>query len=142
MLKKWENAVRKVNQLGEVWKATRFSHICSHHFERLDYTIPPSSNGTCRLKQSAVPSVVFQLGIDEISEEVRSRLELPRKRPLLQQEDTMSSAAKVLCDHNYAKENNQQTQDRSALEERLRQKIKNLQQQQEDQKQNWKTWNK
>lgn len=95
MLKKWENAVRKVNQLGEVWKATRFSHICSHHFERLDYTISPSSNGTCRLKQSAVPSVFFQLGIDEISEEVRSRLELPRKRPLLQQEDTMSSAAKV-----------------------------------------------
>ena len=130
MLKKWENAVRKVNQLGEVWKATRFSHICSHHFERLDYTISPSSNGTCRLKQSAVPSVFFQLGIDEISEEVRSRLELPRKHPLLQQEDTMSSAAKVLCDHNYAKENNQQTQDRSALEERLRQKIKNLQQQQ------------
>ena len=62
-------------------------------------------------------------------DELRSRLELPMKRPLSSPEvETLSPAAKVLRDHSYIKPPEEE-EDRSDLEEKLKQKIKNLQQQ-------------
>ena len=51
---KWEKAVNNANNSSE-WKAA-VSHICSNHFTIQDYVIPPSDNGTCRLKHNAVPT--------------------------------------------------------------------------------------
>ena len=42
--------------LEEAWRATSASRMCNHHFEVTDYIIPPSVNGSCRLKKYAIPS--------------------------------------------------------------------------------------
>ena len=62
MLDKWENAVMRINADGQVWKATKFSFICSNHFEYQDYIIPPSSDRTCRLKKICYSISIFQIG--------------------------------------------------------------------------------
>ena len=81
-----------------------------------------SLKGACRLKNNAVPSV-FQLFTPPqgygMTEEARNRLEMPeqcstpkryiRKRTLFQ-EEILSPAANVFCDHNYAKPANQAPQ--------------------------------
>ena len=146
MLEKWENAVMKINNNGQVWRATRYSFICNH-FERLDYIVPPTTaEETCRLKKNAVPSVFSILDIpnsSDLSDTERRRLGLPRKRSLSPDEsDSMSPAAKILREHNYARcnegpqddenltEDEQgEEPDRSELQQKLRQKIKGLQQQ-------------
>ena len=52
MLEKWESTVMEINNNGQVWRATRYSLICSNHFQRLDYIDPPTSvTETCRLKK-------------------------------------------------------------------------------------------
>ena len=52
----WEQFVQQVNLLNVPWKATREHRICSNHFQHSDYIIPPSQNGTCRLKKYVIPS--------------------------------------------------------------------------------------
>ena len=82
MLDKWENAVMIINADGQVWKATKFSFICSNHFEYQDYIIPPSSDRTCRLKKYAIPSVFSKLekpNAINLSNEERNRLGISRK---------------------------------------------------------------
>ena len=62
IFQKWEHAVQSATN-GNEWRATRHSLVCGRHFEQSDYTLPPSINGTCRLKRNVVPSVfttVFQ----------------------------------------------------------------------------------
>jgi hypothetical protein len=52
MLEKWENAVMKINNNGQVWRATRYSFVCSNHFERLNHIVPSTNvKETCRLKK-------------------------------------------------------------------------------------------
>jgi hypothetical protein len=56
MLEKWENAVMKINNKGQVWRATRYS------FEHLDYIVPPTTaKETCRLKKCSTISI-FNIG--------------------------------------------------------------------------------
>ena len=87
LLEKWEKAVNNANN-SSVWKATHFSHICSNHFTIQDYVIPPSDNGTCRLKHNAVPASFPLVNCPNygISVNIRQRLE---------------SADSVLHDHTY-----------------------------------------
>ena len=69
-----------------------------------------------------------------ITEDARKRLEIPQKRSLFQ-DDELSPSAKIQRDHNYARYKNEEhspqentVPDRSALELKLKQKIKHLQQ--------------
>jgi hypothetical protein len=106
MLQKWESAVMKLNN-NQVWKATRFSFVCSNHFENQDYIIPPSSDRPCRLKKKGVPSVFSmpdQSNAMDLSNAERNRLGIPRKRNLPRESGGMSPAAKVFLDHNYARQ--------------------------------------
>ena len=144
MLQKWESAVMKLNN-NQVWKATRFSFICSNHFENQDYIIPPSSDRPCRLKKYAVPSVFSmpdQSNAMGLSNAERNRLGIPRKRNLPRESSGMSPAAKVFLDHNYARQmtenlaegqdlndnEQEEAEEKPDLSQKLRQKIKNLQQ--------------
>lgn len=99
MLNKWENAVVRINKDGQLWRATKFSFICSHHFEHHDYIIPPSSGKTCRLKKHAIPSVFSTLeqpNAMHLSNEERNRLGIRRKHPLPPDDpDDMSPAKKI-----------------------------------------------
>ena len=108
MLQKWENAVMSINNSNQVWKATRFSFICSKHFERQDYIIPPSSDKPCRLKKYAVPSLFStfeQLSTIGLSLAERNNLGIPRKHSHPRESRGMSPAAKLFLDHSYAKKN-------------------------------------
>ena len=63
MLEKWENVVMKINNKGQVWRATRYSFICSNHFELLDYIVPPTTaKETCRLKKKYSTISIFNIG--------------------------------------------------------------------------------
>ena len=55
LLQKWESIVRKINETPN-WKATRFTYVCSNHFPRQEYIIPPSQNGPCRIKIQLYPA--------------------------------------------------------------------------------------
>ena len=46
LLQKWESIVREIKNTPD-WKAIRFTHICSNHFAKQEYIIPPSQNGPC-----------------------------------------------------------------------------------------------
>ena len=144
LLEKWENAVMRINNNSQLWKATRFSFICSNHFDQQDYVIPPSSDKTCRLKKYAVPSVFSsseQPTAMGLSDAQKNRLGISRKHHLPRDEsDAMSPAAKIFLNHNYARKQQENTssqddltveveeQDKPDLEQKLKQKIKNLQQ--------------
>ena len=52
----WERFVNQNNSPTAPWKATTASRICSDHFDNTDYIIPPSNHGTCRIKKYARPS--------------------------------------------------------------------------------------
>ena len=102
MLPRWEEAVMTINQSNQVWKATRFSFICSKHFEQQDYIIPPSSDRPCRLKKYAVPSLFSTLEQPSamgLTHAESDRLGIPRKRYYLRESSGMSPAAKVFLDH-------------------------------------------
>ena len=144
MLDKWENAVMRINADGQVWKATKFSFICSNHFEYQDYIIPPSSDRTCRLKKYAIPSVFSKLekpNAMNLSNEERNRLGISRKHPLPRDDsDDLAPATKIFLEHNYARkqpedqsqeeltDQEEEPEEEPDLKQRLRQKIKNLQQ--------------
>ncbi len=125
-LQKWEQAVRRVRKDRAEWKATHHSFICSNHFERYDYTLPPSATGTCRLKKNAIPTL-FKIIPEstDIPKDARSRVAMPeeltsntRKRRMPQMS---SPAAKVLRTHNATKSH--------LTNKALKKKVKNLQQQ-------------
>ena len=107
----------RVNNSIQLWKATRFSFICSNHFEQQDYVIPPSSYKTCRLKKYAVPSVFSLLeqpiGLSDVQ---KNRLGISRKHQLPRDEsDAMSPAGKVFLDHNYARKLQENTSNQDDL---------------------------
>ena len=93
LLEKWEHAVRRTNEEGNAWKATELSHICSNHFQKWDYTLLPSHNSTCRLKNNAVPSVFLtcpsRVQSYNITEDARKRLEIPQKRSLFEDDEQL-----------------------------------------------------
>ncbi|CAB4006611.1 THAP domain-containing 9 [Paramuricea clavata] len=127
VLEKWEEAVRDANNRPE-WKATKYSHVCSNHFHHREYIIPPSDNGTCRLKNNAVPTT-FHKPIRSnygISRTARRRMKTPCDcQPL-------TSVDKVNLDHAYCKKSEpaeDQNTGRPVLEDKLKRKIKSLQQQ-------------
>lgn len=57
----WERFVNQNNSPTAPWKATTASRICSDHFHNTDYIIPPSKHGTCRIKKYARPSKPIDL---------------------------------------------------------------------------------
>ena len=133
LLEKWESIVRKINNTLD-WKATRFPHICSNHFPQQEYIIPLSKNGPCRLKNTALPSIFSSQCSNNygISRSLRKKLGSPcHLSPLT----TLSTADIVSHDHSYCKRSNtvdnslQHDAQRPALEEKLKRKIKSLQQQ-------------
>ena len=120
-LKQREKIVQKENMCLP-WKATSASRICSNHFEPTDYIIPLSSSVPCRLKPKALPSIFPPHEFEEPPIALQSRLQMPSKRPLSSVDNTMSPPAKAA---KTASEDNR----RDELENKLRQKIKSLQQQ-------------
>lgn len=84
VLEKWEKAVRSTNNCPE-WKANHTSRICSNHFPQFEYIIPPTENGTCRLKTTS-----------KMCERMESSCNL---KPLT----SFTSAEKVSHDHTYCK---------------------------------------
>ena len=133
----------RINSNSQLWKATQFGFICSNHFEQQDYVIAPSSDKTCRLKKYAVPSVFSSLEQPTamgLSDAQKNRLGISRKHHLPRDEsDALSLAAKVFLDHNYARKQLENTssqddltveveeqEDKPDLEQKLKQKIKNL----------------
>ncbi len=79
-----ERFVQQVNLLEVPWKATREHCICSTHFQHSDYIIPPSQNGTCRLKRCVIPSRINVQPTTSTThpDALLNRLELSNKRPL------------------------------------------------------------
>ena len=133
LLEKWESIVREINNTPD-WKTTRFTYICSNHFPQQEYTIPPSQNGSCRLKNTALPSIFSSQCSNNygISRSLRKKLgSTCHLSPLT----TLSPADIVSHDHSYCKRSNtidnslQHDAQRPALEEKLKRKIKSLQQQ-------------
>ena len=45
----WDRFVQHTKKLLEPWKAASFCRICSDYFQLLDFILPTSSQGTCRL---------------------------------------------------------------------------------------------
>ena len=118
LLEKWEKAVNNANN-SSVWKATHLSYICSNHFTIQDYVIPPSDNGTCRLKHNAVPTSFPLVNCPNygIPANIRQRLE---------------SADSVLHDHTYCTKVDGASQsdvEKPDLQDKLKRKIRCLQQQ-------------
>ncbi len=65
----------------------RTSYICSNHFQHSDYIIPPTQNGTCRLKKYVIPSRFNNVHVQPTTstthpDALLNRLELSNKRPL------------------------------------------------------------
>jgi hypothetical protein len=86
-LEQWEHFVQEANRpniLKEPWRATSTSRICSHHFQVTDYIIPPSVNGSCRLKRYVIPSKSHDAAtmLYTIPNKTRCRLDLSNKRPI------------------------------------------------------------
>ena len=137
LLEKWESIVREINSTPD-WKATRFTYICSNHFPQQEYIIPPSQNGPCRLKNTALPSIFLSQCNNNygISRSLRKKLGSPcHLSPLT----TLSPADIVSHDHSYCKRSN--TIDNSLQhEEKLKRKIKSLQQQLRRTKMKHKQW--
>ena len=133
LLQKWESIVREINNTPD-WKATRFTHVCSNHFPKQEYIIPASQNGPCRLKNTALPSIFSTQWSNNygISRSLRKKLGSPcHLSPLT----TLSPADVVSHDHSYCKRSDtidnslNHDAERPALEQKLKRKIKSLQQQ-------------
>ena len=102
--------------------------MCSSHFScKNDYIIPPSHDGTCRLKHNAVPTIFLQRTCSNhgISWMARRHMENPWDA------QQMTTADKVSHDRQYCKhvEPEGMGTERSDLEDKLKRKIKSLQQQ-------------
>ena len=84
ILECWEHFVQQANKQEKPWKAKQSHRICSNHFQLSDYIIPPSSNGTCRLKNYAIPSQSFPsntIPCASIPDELHGRINPLNKRP-------------------------------------------------------------
>ena len=57
VLGKWEKAVREINNDPD-WNATGYTYICSNHFCHHEYIIHRSEDVSCRLKSTAVPTIL------------------------------------------------------------------------------------
>ena len=133
MLGKWEKAVCEINN-SPGWKATGYTYICSKHFPQYEYIIPPSEGGACRLKSTAVPTIFNSPSnaVYGIPKTLRKKIESPCDLEVL---TTLSPLDAVNHDHNYCKTTNtitdlkQEEQDRKPLQEKLKRKVKSLQQQ-------------
>lgn len=68
MLEKWEKAVMRINNNGQVWKANRYSFICSNHFEQQDYIVPPTSTKGTRTCEDCVRSLVGEITPSKVSD--------------------------------------------------------------------------
>ena len=84
-LEQWEHFVQEANRpniLKEPWRATSTSRICSHNFQVTDYIIPPSVNGSCRLKKYVIPSKSHDAAtmLYTIPNKTRCRLDQPRSQ--------------------------------------------------------------
>ena len=140
-LEQWEHFVQKANGpsiLKEPWRATSASCICSHHFEVTDYIIPPSVNGSCRLKKYAIPSKshVPATFYATIPSDTRCRLDWSNnKRPIPPSDLENLSPPEKIAKTASAEEK------RDELQTKLRQKIRNLQQQLRRSKQKVKSMN-
>ena len=77
LLEKWEKVVKKVRNDGNGWRATKYSFICSKHFEKDDYIkLPTAETGSCRLKRNAIPSLFkIEQFPNHILEEASRRLQ-------------------------------------------------------------------
>ena len=115
-LQQWEEfeIVQKENM--SPWNATTNSRICSSHFKQTDYITPPSTSTRCRLKSNALPSIFPTYEVREPS------IALQSKRPLSSVDNTMCLPAKAAKPASEGDE-------RDEFEQKLRNKIKSLQQQ-------------
>ena len=126
-LEQWEHFVQEANRpniLKEPWTATSASRICSYHFQATDYIIPPSLNGSCRLKRYVIPSKCHGAAtMSHIPIDARCRLDLSNKRPTpptdLENLSPPEKVAKTVSTE----------EKRDELQKKLRQKIRTLQQQ-------------
>lgn len=135
LLERWENIIRKENN-EQGWQATPVSRICSSHFSKHNYILQPSTNGSCRIKNNAVPTIFATATSSEygISKTTRRKLE---NHCDLQPLTSLSSEEKVSHDHNYCTclsstaidEGIHQDVERPDLQMKLKRKIKSLQQQ-------------
>jgi len=135
ILQCWEHFVQQYNQQEKPWKAKQSHRICSNHFQLSDYVIPPSSNGTCRLKKYAKPSQPVPSNTTRcanIPDELHNRIDPLNKRPASSTNfDNPEPPAKI------AKMTPEEKRDE--LHHKLEKKIRNLQQQLRRTKQRAKT---
>ena len=115
------------------WNATGYTYICSNHFCQDEYIIPPSEDTTCRLKSTAVPTIFNSQSapLYGIPKMLRKKIEHPCNLKVL---TTLSPVDIVNHDHTYCKTANtidclKQENERKPLEDKLKRKIKGLQQQ-------------
>ena len=132
LLEKWENIIQDENNDQE-WQATSASHICSNHLFVCDYIVKPSTDSSCRIKRSAVPTVFSTIPNEyRISQTSCRKLE---NHCDLQPLTSMSSEEKVSHDHTYCMSSNMidesiyQNVERPDLQMKLKRKIRSLQQQ-------------
>lgn len=130
-LKSWEQFVQQVHHMEVPWKATDERRICSNHFQQSDYIIPPSQNGTCRLKKYVIPSISNNVHVQSTiistthPDALLNKLGLSNKRPLsatLENNDNTSPPEKIF-------KTTSTEEKRDMLQKKLEQKIRNLQQQ-------------
>ena len=119
---KWVRAVKR-----DKWIPSKYSYICSEHFNIADYVVPPGQAYT-KLRKSAVPSKL------NFPSHLMPK-EKPSRRPIVYvkppSNEASSSASKEnesfsLKEHSYYKK--AKTTKQSPTKARLRKKIKNLQQ--------------
>ena len=139
----WKRFVNQNNSPTAPWKATTASRICSDHFHNTDYIIPPSKHGTCRIKKYARPSKPIDLvtpatnSIDE-KENTNDANSRPTSFP---PSDSVVFSSELDPDLPHpAKIRRVDTMDeRHEMQKKLKQKVKNLQQQLRRAKQKAKT---
>ena len=135
-LQRWEEIVSRVKKHPDGWRATKHSYICSQHFEKEDYILSPSAEGSCRLKRNATPSL-FKLTCRpfsyNITEDARCRVEMPennhvgRKRSICP-EMVLHNLKKSKVDVNYSTIL-KQSKNMEISNKQLKAKVRNLQQQ-------------
>ena len=133
-LQQWEEIVNRVKNYPNARKATRHKYICSRHFEREDYILPPSEASSCRLKRNATPSL-FKLTCHPLShkttEDSKCRAEMhednlgSKKRSMPQDSGVRSKKSKVNINHGKIFK---QSEIMEISNKQLKAKVRNLQQ--------------
>ena len=139
----WKRFVNQNNSPTAPWKATTASRICSDHFHHADYIIPPSQQGTCRMKKYACPSKPIDLILTTATNSMNEQKSMNDSytRPTsFPPTDSVVSPADSDQLPPPAKIRRVDTMDeRHEMEKKLRQKVKILQQQLRRAKQKAKT---